>query len=162
MLPFWCPCNGLVNAKGKIQHRHMIVACEPESSFEDVRKGKIRYEFPNRNHSKKCVKIKNTFHLVWTMMYVSQPKSSCDKGEIPDSLSDPVNWLHFHINRPLHPHSIAFLCTLFPGGIEKLLWEQVGNKNVAKWKKTTDESRCVGSFQMESTHPVTEWKIINL
>ncbi|GFT98849.1 uncharacterized protein TNCV_3792601 [Trichonephila clavipes] len=113
----------------------MILACEQESSFENVWKGKIRYEFPNSGRAKKCIKIKNAFHLVRIMMYVSQPKSSCDKDEIPDNLMDPVNLLHFHINRPLHLHSIAFLCTLFPGCIEKLLLEQLGNKNVSSWEK---------------------------
>ncbi|GFT62205.1 uncharacterized protein TNCV_639661 [Trichonephila clavipes] len=137
LLPFRCLYDGLVNEKGKIQHRHMILACEQESSFEDVWKGKIRYEFPNSGRAKKCIKIKSAFHLVRTIMYVSQPKSSCDKDEIPDNLRNPEQWSHFHINRPLHPHSIAFLCTLFPGGIEKLLWEQVGSKNVAKWEKKT-------------------------
>ncbi|GFT44359.1 uncharacterized protein TNCV_5053991 [Trichonephila clavipes] len=48
LLPFWCLCDGLVNKKGKIQHRHMILACEQESSFEDVWKGKIRYEIAVR------------------------------------------------------------------------------------------------------------------
>ncbi|GFT24479.1 uncharacterized protein TNCV_3252961 [Trichonephila clavipes] len=51
LLPFWCLCDGLV--KGKIQHRHMILACEQESSFEDVWKDKIRYEFPNSGRAKK-------------------------------------------------------------------------------------------------------------
>ncbi|GFW26012.1 uncharacterized protein TNCV_3316841 [Trichonephila clavipes] len=55
--PFWCLCDGLVNEKGKIQHRHMILACEQESVFEDVWKGKIRYEFPNSGRAKKCIKI---------------------------------------------------------------------------------------------------------
>ncbi|GFW61988.1 uncharacterized protein TNCV_4670131 [Trichonephila clavipes] len=135
ILPFWCLCDGLMNEKGKIQHLHIILACEPESSFEDVWKGKIRYEFPNSGRAKKCIKIKNAFYLVRTIMYVSQPKSSCDKDEMSDHWMESVNVLHFHINRPLHPHNIAILCTLFPGGIEKLLWEQLGNKNVSSWEK---------------------------
>ncbi|GFV77392.1 uncharacterized protein TNCV_3759221 [Trichonephila clavipes] len=135
ILPFWCLCDVLVNEKGKIQHLHMILACEPESSFEDVWKGKVWYEFPNSGRAKKCIKIKNAFHLVRTIMYVSQPKSSCDKDEIPDNLMDSVNLSHFHINRPLHPHNIAILCILFPGGKEKLLWVQLGNKNVSSWEK---------------------------
>ncbi|GFT01901.1 hypothetical protein TNCV_3056501 [Trichonephila clavipes] len=73
--------------------------------------------------------MKSAFHLVRAIMYVSQPKSSCDKDpDIPDNLMNLEQWSHFHINRPLHPHNIASLCTLFPGGIEKLLWEQ------ARWK----------------------------
>ncbi|GFX70553.1 hypothetical protein TNCV_875271 [Trichonephila clavipes] len=79
--------------------------------------------------------MKSAFHLVRTMMYVSQPKSLCDKDEIPDKLMDSVNLSHFHINRALHPHNIAVLCTLFPGGIEKLLLEQLGSKNVSSWEK---------------------------
>ncbi|GFW26060.1 uncharacterized protein TNCV_3317301 [Trichonephila clavipes] len=132
ILPF---CDGLLNEKGKIQHRHMILACEQESVFEDVWKGKIRYAFPNSGRAKKCIKIKNAFHLVRSIMYVSQPKSSCDKDKIPDNLMDSVNLSHFHINRPLHPHNIAILCTLFPGGIKKLLLEPLGSKNVSSWGK---------------------------
>ncbi|GFV77307.1 uncharacterized protein TNCV_874231 [Trichonephila clavipes] len=136
ILSFWCLCDGLVNEKGKVQHRHMILACEQESSFEDVWKGKsVVMNFQTAVGPKKCIKIKNAFHLVRTIMYVSQPKSSCDKDKIPDNLMDSLNLSHFHINRPLHPHNIAILCTLFPGGIEKLLWEQLGNKNVSSWEK---------------------------
>ncbi|GFV93009.1 uncharacterized protein TNCV_3427211 [Trichonephila clavipes] len=161
LLPFWCLCDGLVNEKGKIQHRHMILACEPESSFEDVWKGKIRYEFPNSGRATKC-KMKSAFHLVRTIMYVSQPKSSCDKDEIPDNLRNQEQRSHFHINRPLHPHSIAFLCTLFPGGIEKLLWEQVGSKNVAKWeKKTRRRTDAWGHFKWSVPIHVTGWKFLN-
>ncbi|GFX32323.1 uncharacterized protein TNCV_4410911 [Trichonephila clavipes] len=135
LLPFWCLCDGLETERGKIQHRHMILACEPDCAFEEIWKGKVRYDFPNSGRAKKCYKIKNAFHLVRTMVYVSQPKSSCDRGEIPDNLMDPANMWHFHINRPLHPHSIATLCTLFSGGIEQLLWEQLRNKNVSSWEK---------------------------
>ncbi|GFW59097.1 uncharacterized protein TNCV_2780281 [Trichonephila clavipes] len=109
ILPFWCLCDGLVNEKGKIQHRHMILACKPESFFENIWKEKIRYEFPNSGRAKKCIKIKHAFHLVRTIMYVSQPKSSCDKDDIPDNLMNLEQWSHFHINRPLHPHNIASL-----------------------------------------------------
>ncbi|GFT49303.1 uncharacterized protein NPIL_22861, partial [Nephila pilipes] len=129
LLPFWCLCDGLVNGTGRTQHRHMIVACELESAFEDVWKHKIRYEFPNRGRAKKCVKIQDAFHLARAIVYVSQPKSSCD-GKIPQMLDDSSERSHFHINRPLHEHSIAFLCTLFPGGIQQLLLEQNGHKNV--------------------------------
>ncbi|GFW90537.1 uncharacterized protein TNCV_565751 [Trichonephila clavipes] len=49
ILPFWCLCDRLETEKGKIQHRHMILACEQESAFEQIWKGKIRYEsFPRR------------------------------------------------------------------------------------------------------------------
>ncbi|GFX75656.1 uncharacterized protein TNCV_761241 [Trichonephila clavipes] len=163
ILPFWCLCDGLVNEKGKIQHRHMILACKPESFFEDVWKVKIRYEFPNSGRAKKCIKMKSAFHLVRAIMYVSQPKSSCDKDpDIPDNLMNLEQWSHFHINRPLHPHNIASLCTLFPGGIEKLLWEQVGNKNVSGWekmiKRTSDEW---GHFKWSVPIHVTGWKFLN-
>ncbi|GFT05556.1 uncharacterized protein TNCV_3160351 [Trichonephila clavipes] len=160
LLPFWCLCDGLVNEKGKIQHRHMILACELESSFEDVWKGKIRYEFPNSGRAKKCIKMKSAFHLVRTIMYMSQPKSLCDKD--PDNLRNPKQRSHFHINRPLHPHSITFLCTLFPGGIEKLLWEQVGSKNVAKWeKKTRRRADAWSHFKWSVPIHVTGWKFLN-
>ncbi|GFW62908.1 uncharacterized protein TNCV_4452571 [Trichonephila clavipes] len=89
ILPFWCLCDGLVNEKGKIKHRHMILICKPESSFENIWKEKIRYEFPNSGRGKKCIKIKHAFHLVRTMMYVNQPKSSCNKDDIPESMMNP-------------------------------------------------------------------------
>ncbi|GFX05140.1 uncharacterized protein TNCV_1957961 [Trichonephila clavipes] len=131
LLHFWCLCDGL--ERGKIQHRHMILACEPECAFEEIWKGKVR-----------------------------QPKSSCDQGEIPDNLVDPTNVSHFHINRPLHPHSIATLCTLFSGGIEKLLWEQLGNKNVSSWEKVA--KRVPDSWhnlRWEVQIRVTGWKFLN-
>ncbi|GFY56117.1 uncharacterized protein TNIN_277681 [Trichonephila inaurata madagascariensis] len=129
LLPFWCLCDGL---EGKIQHRHMILACEPESSFKEIWKHKIRYNFPNQGRAKKCVKIRDAFHLARTIVYVSQPKAMCD-GRIPENVGEGKCTSHFHINRPMHEHSIVFLCTLFPNGIERLLAEQNGNKNVVLW-----------------------------
>ncbi|GFT36832.1 uncharacterized protein TNCV_174471 [Trichonephila clavipes] len=96
------------------------------------------------------------------MMYVSQPKSSCVKDDIPDNLMNKEQWSHFHINQLLHPHNIASLCTLFPGGIEKLLWEQVGNENVSSCEKmirrTSDEW---GNFKWSVPIHVTGWKFLN-
>ncbi|GFV02283.1 uncharacterized protein TNCV_528541 [Trichonephila clavipes] len=114
ILPFWCLCDGLV--KGKIQHRHMILACEQESLFEDVWKGKVRYEFPNSGRAKKCTKIKNAFHLVRSIMYLSQLKSSCDKDKIPDNLMDSVNLSHFHINQPCTSIILPFSVPYFQEG----------------------------------------------
>ncbi|GFS96512.1 uncharacterized protein TNCV_3943151 [Trichonephila clavipes] len=161
ILPFWCLCDGLETEKGKIQHRHMILACEQERAFEQIWKGKVRYEFPSKGRAKKCVKIKNAFHLVRSIVYMSQPKSSCDGGRIPENLMDPEQLSHFHINRPLHPHSIAFLCTLFPGGIEKLLWEQLGNKNVSSWEKVTQAlPDAWGHLKWNVPIHVTGWKFL--
>ncbi|GFX70891.1 uncharacterized protein TNCV_1688741 [Trichonephila clavipes] len=129
LLPFWCLCDGL---EGKVQHRHMILACEPESSFKDIWKHKIRYDFPNKGRAKKCAKIRDAFHLARTIVYVSQPKAMCDAG-IPENVEEGNHTSHFHINRPMHEHSIPFLCTLFPNGIERLLVEQNGRKNVVLW-----------------------------
>ncbi|GFU59550.1 uncharacterized protein TNCV_2318781 [Trichonephila clavipes] len=110
--------------------------------------------------AKKCVKIKNAFNLVWTVVYVSQPKSSCDKG--PDNLMDPANLSHFHINWPLHPHSIATLCTLFLGGIEKLLWEQLDNKNVSSWEKVAKRvPEQLSNLRWGVPIRVTGWKFLN-
>ncbi|GFS84888.1 hypothetical protein TNCV_528381 [Trichonephila clavipes] len=48
------------------------------------------------------------------------------------------------------------------GGIEKLLWEQVGNKNVSGWekmiKRTSDEW---GHFKWNVPIHVTGWKFLN-
>ncbi|GFX82803.1 uncharacterized protein TNCV_1699221 [Trichonephila clavipes] len=83
ILPFWCLCDGLESEEGRIQHRHMILACEPESSFKEIWKHKIRYDFPNKGHAKKYVRIRDAFHLARTIVYVSQPKAMCD-GRIPE------------------------------------------------------------------------------
>ncbi|GFW00108.1 uncharacterized protein TNCV_3568951 [Trichonephila clavipes] len=91
---------------------------------------------------------------------MSQPKSSCDGG--PENLVDPEQLSHFHINRPLHPHSIAFLCTLFKGGIEKLLLEQLGNKNVAGWEKVAQFlPDSWGHLKWNVPIHVTGWKFLN-
>ncbi|GFX25723.1 uncharacterized protein TNCV_4337071 [Trichonephila clavipes] len=140
----------------------MILACEPVSSFENIWKGKIRFDSPIRGHAQKYVKIKHAFHLVRTMMYVSLPKSSCDKDKIPEKLMNPEQLSHFHINRPLQPNSIVFFCTLFPGEIEKILWEQVGNKNVFSWEKMTKRTADEwGNFKRSVPIHVTGWKILN-
>ncbi|GFT77691.1 uncharacterized protein NPIL_628261 [Nephila pilipes] len=143
LLPFWCLCDGMVSGTGRMQHRQMIVACELESSFKDIWKYKIRYEFPNSGRAKKCVQIQDPFHLARAIVYVSQRKAVWD-GRIPTNLTDSGQLSHFHMNRPLHEHSIAFQCTLFPGGIQKLLLEQNGNKNVVHWEN-------------ESVHVCVQW-----
>ncbi|GFW25986.1 uncharacterized protein TNCV_3316581 [Trichonephila clavipes] len=129
LLPFWCLCDGM---EDKIQHRHMILACEPESSFKDIWKHKIRYDFANKGRAKKCVKIRDAFHLARTIVYASQPKAMCD-GRITEKVEGEKHTSHFHISRPMLAHSIAFLCTLFPNGIQRLLAEQNGSKNVVLW-----------------------------
>ncbi|GFT24577.1 hypothetical protein NPIL_239931 [Nephila pilipes] len=55
--PFWCLSDGMVNGTGRTHYRHMNMVCELESSFKDIWKYKIRYEFPNNGRAKKCVKI---------------------------------------------------------------------------------------------------------
>ncbi|GFU35843.1 uncharacterized protein NPIL_11281 [Nephila pilipes] len=66
------------------------------------------------------------------------------------------------MNRPLHEHSIAFLCTLFPGGIQQLLLEQNRNKDVVRWES---ESVCARDqwFHKKGGVPirVKGWKFIN-
>ncbi|GFT17198.1 uncharacterized protein NPIL_22011 [Nephila pilipes] len=161
LLPFWCLCDGMVSGMGRTQHRHMIVACELESAFKDIWQYKIRYDFPNSGRAKKCVKIQDAFHLARSIVYVSQRKAGCD-GRIPTDLTEAGPLSHFHMNRPLHEHSIAFLCTLFPGGIQQLLLEQNRNKDVVRWES---ESVCVRDpwFHKKWGVPirVTGWKFIN-
>ncbi|GFT24476.1 uncharacterized protein TNCV_3252931 [Trichonephila clavipes] len=106
----------------------MILGCEPESSFKDIWKHKIRYDFPNKERAKKYVKIRDAFHWAMTIVYESQLKAMCDAG-IPENVEEGNHTSHFHINRPMHEHSIAFLSN----GIEKLVAEQNGNKNVVLW-----------------------------
>ncbi|GFU17489.1 uncharacterized protein NPIL_527381 [Nephila pilipes] len=66
------------------------------------------------------------------------------------------------MNRPLHEHSIAFLCTLFPGGIQKLLLEQNGSKNVVHWESESVHKRDRWyNKQWSVPIRVTGWKFIN-
>ncbi|GFT58997.1 uncharacterized protein NPIL_51921 [Nephila pilipes] len=66
------------------------------------------------------------------------------------------------MNRPLHEHSIAFLCTLFPGGIQKLLLEQNGSKNVVHWESESVHKRDQWyNKQWSVPIRVTGWKFIN-
>ncbi|GFU28113.1 uncharacterized protein NPIL_187921 [Nephila pilipes] len=78
LLPFWCLCDGMVSGTGRTQHRHMIVACELESSFKDIWQYKICYDFPNSGRAKKCVKIQDAFHLARAIVNVSQRNAGCD------------------------------------------------------------------------------------
>ncbi|GFX29699.1 uncharacterized protein TNCV_2750331 [Trichonephila clavipes] len=143
VLPFWCLCDGLMAGIAKVQHRHIILACELQGQFEFVWKHKFRYNIPN-GKAKKRIQIENVFHLERTTAYVSRQRASCDE-RIFKNLKEPNQTSHFYINRPMHEHSIAFLCTLFPDGIEKLLLEQNRSKNVVNWEeaavRVTDTNR---------------------
>ncbi|GFT14529.1 TTKRSYEDQ domain-containing protein [Nephila pilipes] len=77
LLSFWYLCDDMVSDTGHAQHRHMIVVCQQESSFKDIWKYKIRYEFLNSGRAKKCVKIQDPFHLSRAIVYVSQGKAAC-------------------------------------------------------------------------------------
>ncbi|GBO45342.1 hypothetical protein AVEN_77682-1 [Araneus ventricosus] len=125
------PLRGLKDKDGQRQtHRHMIVACEKESTFVDDLTYKVRI---SNNRAKLKVPIKNVHHLFRTMVYVSQPRASCDRG-IPDDLEgDSMG--HFHLLHSMSDHAIAFLCPMVPGGMEKLLEEQNQNKNVVDWEQ---------------------------
>ncbi|GFS31553.1 uncharacterized protein NPIL_30891 [Nephila pilipes] len=78
------------------------------------------------------------------------------------SLSDSLHTSHFHINRPFHEHSIAFLCTLFPGGVERLLLVQNGSKKVVHWEEA---GVCVkdrfSNKKWGVPIRVTGWKFLN-
>ncbi|GBN16676.1 hypothetical protein AVEN_224683-1 [Araneus ventricosus] len=131
VLSYGCLCDGLEGENGQRQtHRHMIVACEKESTFVDDLTYKVRI---SNNRAKLRVPIKTVHHLFRTMVYVSQPRASCDRG-IPDDLEgDGMG--HFHLLHPMSDHAIAFLCPLVQGGIKKLLEEQNQNKNVVDWEQ---------------------------
>ncbi|GFX06623.1 uncharacterized protein TNCV_382191 [Trichonephila clavipes] len=66
VLPFWCLCDGLMAGIAKVQHRHMIIACELQGQFEFVWKHKFRYNIAN-GRAKKRIQIENAFHLVRTI-----------------------------------------------------------------------------------------------
>ncbi|GFV18676.1 uncharacterized protein TNCV_35601 [Trichonephila clavipes] len=144
----------------KVQHRHMIIACELQGQFEFVWKHKFRYNIAN-GRAKKRIQIENAFHLVRTIAYVSRQRASCDE-RIFKNLKESNQTSHFYINRPMHEHSIAFLCTLFPDGIEKLLLEQNRSKNVVNWEeaavRVTDTNR---HLKWVVPIKVTGWKFLN-
>ncbi|GFV98935.1 uncharacterized protein TNCV_3389981 [Trichonephila clavipes] len=139
----------------------MILACEQESSFNDIWKHKIRYDFPNKGHAKKCVRIRDAFHLARTIVYVSQPKAMCDAG-IPENVEEGNHTSHFHINKPMHEHSSVFLCTLFPNGVERLLSEQNGRKNMVLWDIHAEHVRDKWrNLKWVVPIKVTDWKFIH-
>ncbi|GFS59695.1 uncharacterized protein TNCV_1795691 [Trichonephila clavipes] len=160
VLPFWCLCDGLMAGIAKVQHRHMIIACELQGQFECVWQRKFRYNIPN-GQAKKRIQIENAFHLVRTIAYVSRQRASCDE-RIFNNLKESNQTSHFYINRPMHEHSIAFLCTLFPNGIERLLLEQNGRKNVVQW---VIHAECVRdkwrNLKWVVPIKVTGWKFIH-
>ncbi|GBN64430.1 hypothetical protein AVEN_83588-1 [Araneus ventricosus] len=132
VLSYWCLCDGLKGENGQRQtHRHMIVACELESTFAQDLAHKVRI---SNNRAKLNVPIKDVHHLFRTIAYVSQPRASCDRG-LPDDLEAEEGSLsHFYLSHSVSEHVIAFACTLVPGGIESLLVEQNRNKNVVDWE----------------------------
>ncbi|GFT12891.1 uncharacterized protein NPIL_519221 [Nephila pilipes] len=161
LLLFWCLCDGMVSGTSRTQHRHMIVACELESSFKDIWQYKIRYKFLNSGRAKKCVKIQDAFHLARVIVYVNQRKAGCD-GWIPKYVTDLGQLSHFHMNRQLREHSIAFLCTLFPGWIQKLFVDQNGKKNVFHWETESIHKRDQWyNKQWKVPIRVMGWKFIN-
>ncbi|GFU49263.1 uncharacterized protein TNCV_2610231 [Trichonephila clavipes] len=160
VLPFWCLCDGLMAGIAKVQHRHMIIACELQGQFEFVWKHKFRYNIQN-GKAKKRIQIENAFHLVRTIAYVSRQRASCDE-RIFKNFKESNQISHFYINRPMHEHSIAFLCTLFPDGIEKLLLEQNRNKNVVNWEEAAVRVRDTNrNLKWVVLFKVTGWKFLN-
>ncbi|GBN42545.1 hypothetical protein AVEN_8583-1, partial [Araneus ventricosus] len=133
VLSYWCLCDGLEGENGQRQtHRHMIVACELESAFVHILQYKVKI---SNNRAKLNVPIKNVHHLFRTMVYVSRPRASCDRG-LPDDLeAGDVSLSHFYLSHSMSDHAIAFLCPLVPGGIEKLLEDQNKNKDVVDWEE---------------------------
>ncbi|GBM04619.1 hypothetical protein AVEN_103905-1 [Araneus ventricosus] len=133
VLSYWCLCDGLEGENGQRQtHRHMIVACELESTFLHILTYKVRI---SNDRAKLTVPIKNVHHLFRTMVYVSRPRASCNRG-LPDDLEvDDGSLSHFYLSHSMSEHAIAFLCPLVPGGIEKLLEEQNKNKDVVDWEE---------------------------
>ncbi|GBL72947.1 hypothetical protein AVEN_128129-1 [Araneus ventricosus] len=122
VLPFWCLCDGCTGKRD--QYRHMNLACELESTFKNIWTRKVQYVFLDETtgRSKKCHCIKESLHLVHMIQYISQRKASCDGNKLNDvSIKEEADLLsHFHMTRPLPEHAVALLCTLFPGGIEKI------------------------------------------
>ncbi|GFX74865.1 uncharacterized protein TNCV_3655031 [Trichonephila clavipes] len=144
----------------KVQHRHMIIACELQGQFEFVWKRKFRYNIQN-GQAKKRIQIENVFHLVRTIAYVSRQTASCDE-RIFKNLKESNQTSHFYINRLMHEHSIAFLCTLFPDGIEKLLLEQNRSKNVLNWEEAAVRVRDRNRHLIWAVPiKMTGWKFLN-
>ncbi|GBO16048.1 hypothetical protein AVEN_100644-1 [Araneus ventricosus] len=166
VLSYGCLCDGLKDKDGQRQtHRHMIVACDQSGVFEKIWKEKVIYEFPKEKGGKAkfSVPILNVHHLFRTMVYVSRPKSSCDRG-IPEDMKAGVgNFSHFHIFHPMSEHVIAFLCTLDPGVIDTLMLEQNRIKNVVNWERFAIKVRDGESCYKKWAVPIgkTNWKFQN-
>ncbi|GBL54387.1 hypothetical protein AVEN_118837-1 [Araneus ventricosus] len=139
LLPFWCLCDGLT--LNRRTHRHMIIAYEPEAPFKHLWMTRVRYNFADGGRGKSSICIKSAFHLIRTIQYVSQRKASCDGTRIHDEIQDDFAYSHFYINRELHEHAIAWMSTMFSGGMESLLREQNRNKNVVGWLQSVQKIR---------------------
>ncbi|GFX93266.1 uncharacterized protein TNCV_4761451 [Trichonephila clavipes] len=63
ILPFWCLCDGLVNEKDKIQHRHMILACKPESFLKTFGKKKFVMNFQTAVGPRNASRL--NMHFTW-------------------------------------------------------------------------------------------------
>ncbi|GBM56866.1 hypothetical protein AVEN_227368-1 [Araneus ventricosus] len=107
----------------------MIVACELESAFVYI----LQYNVKISNN--RASFIPNVHHLFRTIVYVSRPRASCDRGLPNDLEAGDGSLSHFYLNHSMSEHAIAFLCPLVPGGIEKLLEEQNQNKDVVDWEE---------------------------
>ncbi|GBO23154.1 hypothetical protein AVEN_20604-1 [Araneus ventricosus] len=154
VLAYWCLCDGLKDRNCRPHtHRHMIVAFDKTGGFDKVWKEKVMYDLQEKGAKiKRTRQIKNAFHLIRTIVYVSRPRASCNRG-IPDDDADLKKTLsHFCINRPVYRHAVAFLSTLFLGGIEDLLSEQNKNKNVITWEEFEVEVR-------DGSSPYTKWAV---
>ncbi|CAL1298296.1 unnamed protein product [Larinioides sclopetarius] len=103
VLPYWCLCDGLT--KKRIVHRHMILACEKESSFYKIWRDDVKFEEKNSGKCKDRRKITDLFHLMNTIQYVSQRKASCDGRRIRNEVDENNSrQAHFYLNNHLPDH----------------------------------------------------------
>ncbi|GBM56813.1 hypothetical protein AVEN_227327-1 [Araneus ventricosus] len=100
--------------------------------FQQIWSNTIRSPDHWNHRGKVLKKIRNAHHLAATIRYVEQRRSICDGKNLNETCQGQCS--HYWLNRPVYPHGILDMCTLYPGGLREyvLVWNRL--KLVLPWK----------------------------
>ncbi|GBN37275.1 hypothetical protein AVEN_217515-1, partial [Araneus ventricosus] len=136
VLPYECLCDGLETQHESEQrhHRHMILAVKRNcvKRFQKIWSIKIRSPDHRNNRGKVLKKIRDAHHLAATIHYVGQRRSTCDGKHLNETCEGQCS--HYWLNRPVYPHGILGMCTLYPGGLQEYVLVRNRSKLVLPWK----------------------------
>ncbi|GBN19754.1 hypothetical protein AVEN_261824-1 [Araneus ventricosus] len=140
VLPYECLCDGLEtqDESEHKHHRHMILAVQKKyvKRFKQIWGNKIRSP-DHWNHRGKVLKqIRDAHHLASTIRYVGQRQSTCDGKKLNETSEGRCS--HYWLNRPVYPHGILGMCTLYPGGLREYVLVRNRSKLVLPWKDITE------------------------